>query len=253
MKLLATYLSWTLSWSLYIIYGYEEHFLKRRNDPPKLLVHSRFVTSAANRCTKWPLVAASRGKPEVLRYYLVPAVSSVTAKSDVVCHVGTENRFFSRIFPEKSVPPTRNIDVIFPPANIWLGVSLYLAPKLNRLLFEDHLVDWPPKEGWSLCKMWRKTDKHLFFYYFWLLRGTPTLSIMVSLSQRILSYNPFFILHCLASLLLLFFNKQERNFGIVPWSQHWNKTTTIELLWSISLQLCFMSWQHNSNSENKKS
>lgn len=61
------------------------------------------------------------------------------------------------------IPPTRNVDVIFPPAYIWLRVSLYLAAELHHLLLQDHLVDGPPEEGWSLCRMGTE-DRNRSFY-----------------------------------------------------------------------------------------
>lgn len=50
------------------------------------------------------------------------------------------------------IPPTRNINVVFPPAYIRLRVSLYLASELHRLLLQDNLIDGPPEEGRSLCR-----------------------------------------------------------------------------------------------------
>lgn len=52
-----------------------------------------------------------------------------------------------------NIPPTWDINVIFPPAYIRLGVSLYLTTELYCFLFQDNLVDRPPEEGWSLCRM----------------------------------------------------------------------------------------------------
>lgn len=63
-------------------------------------------------------------------------------------------------------PPTRNIDVVFPPANIWLRVSLDLAAELHRLLFQDHLVDGPPEEGGSLCRMAQRRENDHFIMSF---------------------------------------------------------------------------------------
>lgn len=69
---------------------------------------------------------------------------------------------FLRIFLQIYIPPTRDINVIFPPAYIWLRVSVYLAAKLYRLLFQDHLVDGPPEEGWPLCRMGTEDKKRSF-------------------------------------------------------------------------------------------
>lgn len=33
-----------------------------------------------------------------------------------------------------------------------MGISLYLAAELHRLVFQDHLVDGPPDEGRPLCR-----------------------------------------------------------------------------------------------------